>query len=138
MNPLYTATSTATGGRAGRVLSEDGVIDLALTMPKAMGGDGATGTNPEQLFASGYAACFGSAVGVVARTQKLTLGPVRITAAVTIGRDETGYGLAVELTGHFPELSPERAQAVMEAAHQVCPYSKATRGNVAVTLSVAG
>ena len=91
----------------------------------------------EQLFAAGYSACFGGAVGLVGRTQKINLGAHDITAKVSIGKDDTGFGLAVELVGHFPELAREQAEAVMKAAHEVCPYSKATRGNIVVTLSVA-
>lgn len=138
MNPLYTATATARGGREGRVATDDGVIDLAVAMPKALGGSGNPGTNPEQLFAAGYAACFGSALGLVARMQRVQMGTVEITANVTIGKDEGGFGLAVELVGHFPDLPAERAEALMEAAHKVCPYSRATRGNLDVTLTVAG
>lgn len=136
MTPLYTATASALGGRAGRVKSDDGTIDLAVTMPKGLGGDGAPGTNPEQLFASGYAACFGSALGLVARQKKIVTGPVRITAKVTIGKTDAGFGLAVELRGDLPEVTREQAEELMAAAHQVCPYSNATRGNIEVTLSV--
>lgn len=134
--PLYTAHATATGGRAGRVKSDDGTLDLAVTMPKGLGGDGAPGTNPEQLFAAGYSACFGSALGLVARMQKIQTGPVQITAHVSIGKAGMGYGLQVELEGHLPEVSKEQAMALMQAAHQVCPYSNATRGNIEVKLSV--
>src|SRR5207244_5802257 len=95
-------------------------------------------TNPEQLFAAGYAACFGGAIGLVGRMQKLTLGAHDITAQVSIGKDDAGgYQLAVELRGNFPELPREQAEALMKAAHEVCPYSKATRGNIDVTLTVA-
>ncbi|HND31751.1 MAG TPA: organic hydroperoxide resistance protein [Myxococcota bacterium] len=138
MNPLYTAAATATGGRSGRVLSADGVLDLPLTMPKGLGGSGEAGANPEQLFAAGYAACFGSALGMIARMQKVNLGSIQITARVTIGKDDTGFGLAVELVGHMPDLERAQAEALMAAAHQVCPYSRATRGNIPVTLTVAG
>ena len=138
MNPLYTATASARGGREGHVKTDDGVIDLDVAMPKALGGSGNPGTNPEQLFAAGYAACFGSALGLVARMQRVQIGAVEITANVTIGKDEGGFGLAVEIVGHFPELPAERAEALMEAAHKVCPYSRATRGNLDVTLTVAG
>ncbi|MDP2311110.1 MAG: organic hydroperoxide resistance protein [Pseudomonadota bacterium] len=137
MNPLYTATASAKGGREGHVKTDDSVIDLDIAMPKALGGSGNPGTNPEQLFAAGYAACFGSALGLVARMQRVQVGVVEITAHVTIGKDEGGFGLAVELVGHFPDLAPERAEALMEAAHKVCPYSRATRGNLDVTLTVA-
>jgi len=136
MEALYTAVAVATGGREGRVKSDDGVIDLGLVMPKGLGGPGVGGTNPEQLFASGYAACFGSAVGFVARAQKLKTGPVQITAHVSIGKVGEGFGLAVELRGHFSELSREQAEALMETAHKVCPYSNATRGNIEVRLTV--
>ena len=139
ITPLYTAHATSKGGRNGSVKSDDGVIDLAITMPKGLGGDGARGTNPEQLFASGYSACFGSALGLVARMQGVNPGPFTITADVSIGKDPAGpgYKLAVGLVGTFPELEKSRAEALMTAAHQVCPYSNATRGNVEVTLSVA-
>ncbi len=139
ITPLYTAHATSKGGRNGSVKSDDGVIDLAITMPKGLGGDGARGTNPEQLFASGYSACFGSALGLVARMQGVNPGPFTITADVSIGKDPAGpgYKLAVGLVGTFPELEKSKAEALMTAAHQVCPYSNATRGNVEVTLSVA-
>ena len=138
MTPLYTSSVNAIGGRAGHVKSNDGTIDLPLSMPKGLGGPETPGTtNPEQLFAAGYAACFGGAVGVVGGTQRLNLGAHDITALATIGSDPAGgFGLAVELRGHFPELAREQAEAVMAAAHQVCPYSKATRGNIDVTLTV--
>lgn len=134
---LYTAHATATGGREGRVKTEDGKIDMALAMPPGLGGKG-DGTNPEQLFASGYAACFGSAVGFVARQKKLTPESVIIEASVDIGAIASGgFGLAVKLRAHLPGLSREDAQALVEAAHQVCPYSNATRGNIAVSIEVA-
>jgi lipoyl-dependent peroxiredoxin len=136
MNPLYTAHATAIGGRNGSVKSDDATIDLPVTMPKGLGGAGEPGTNPEQLFAAGYAACFGSALALVARMQKVTTGPVHITAHVSIGKAGEGFGLAVELEGHMPDLAHEQAEALMQAAHQVCPYSNATRGNIEVTLSV--
>ena len=137
IQPLYTAHATSRGGRGGNVKSDDGLIDLNLTVPKSMGGDGKTGSNPEQLFAAGYSACFAGAVGVVARTQNIAVGGFTISADVTIGKDETGFGIAAKLIGSFPELSKEQAQKVMEAAHQVCPYSNATRGNIDVQLAVA-
>jgi lipoyl-dependent peroxiredoxin len=137
-NPiLYTATASATGGRDGRVRSDDGGLDLPVTMPKGLGGSGAAGTNPEQLFAAGYAACFGSALALVARTKKIQTGPVTITAKVSIGPVGAGFGLAVELVASLPDVPRETAQALVEAAHQVCPYSNATRGNIDVALSVA-
>ena len=134
---LYTASATATSGRDGRVKSDDGTLDLAVVPPKALGGSGAPGTNPEQLFAAGYAACFGSALGVAARQQKITTGPVSITANVTIGPAAGGYGLAVELVASIPELPREQGQALVHAAHQICPYSNATRGNIVVDVRLA-
>ena len=134
---LYTASASATGGRDGRVRTDDGSFELGLTMPKGLGGSGAAGTNPEQLFAAGYAACFGSALALVARQKKIQTGPVTIDAKVSIGPVGQGFGLAVELTARLPEVSADVAQQLVEAAHQVCPYSNATRGNIDVTLSVA-
>jgi Ohr subfamily peroxiredoxin len=138
MKVLYTATATATSGREGKVFSDDKAIDLPLAMPKGLGGPGTPGaTNPEQLFAAGYSACFGSALKLVAGRQKVDASKTTITAKVSIGPDATSFGLAVELTGSDPAMPREQLQALMEAAHQVCPYSKATRGNIEVTLSVA-
>jgi Ohr subfamily peroxiredoxin len=134
---LYTATATATGGRDGKVTSDDGTLQLTVVPPKALGGSGAPGTNPEQLFAAGYSACFGSAVAHVARLQKLKTGPVSITASVTIGNVGPGFGLAVELVAAIPELPREQAEALVRTAHQVCPYSNATRGNIAVDVKLA-
>jgi len=132
---LYTATATATGGRDGRAKSDDGVLDLALVPPKSLGGSGA-GTNPEQLFAAGYAACFGSAIAAVARIQKITTGPISVTTKVTLGSIGQGYGLAVELEASLPQMPREQAEALVHAAHQVCPYSNATRGNIAVDVKL--
>jgi len=134
---LYTATATATGARDGKVASDDGALDLTVVPPKELGGSGAGGTNPEQLFAAGYSACFGSALAHVARAQKITTGPVAITAKVTLGTVGQAFSLAVDLSAHIPELPREQAQALIEAAHQVCPYSNATRGNIEVTLTLA-
>ena len=106
-------------------------------MPKALGGNGAAGANPEQLFAAGYSACFGSAVSHVARVQKIQTGPVNITANVTIGPVSGVFGLAVELVAELPELPREQAEALVRAAHEVCPYSNATRGNIVVDVRVA-
>lgn len=135
---LYTAVATAKGGRDGRVASEDGVLDLAVGIPKSMGGNGA-GTNPEQLFASGYAACFGSALGFVARAKKVNSGPISVRAEVGIGPKAggLGYSLAVKLVVSIPELERETGLALVHAAHAVCPYSNATRGNIPVTLELA-
>ncbi len=139
MDALYTASATTTGGRNGRVESSDRVLGLALTMPKEMGDPGGDATNPEQLFAAGYSACFENALRRVARRQKKRVGDdASVTANVGIGRDRNGFGLEVELVGHLPDLPREEAEELMRDAHEVCPYSKATRGNIDVTLSVAG
>ncbi len=134
---LYTAVATSTGGRDGRAKSDDGMLDVAIVPPKALGGSGA-GTNPEQMFAAGYAACFGSAIGAVARIQKIQTGPVSVTTKVTLGTVGEGYGLAVELEVSLPELARDQAEALVAAAHKVCPYSNATRGNIAVDVKLAG
>jgi lipoyl-dependent peroxiredoxin len=134
---MYTATATATAGREGRVISDDGHLDVALVPPASMGGSGAPGTNPEQLFAGGYAACFGSALMHVARLRKIATGPVSITAHVAIGPTGAGFGLAVELVATLPEVPRDVAEALLHAAHEVCPYSNATRGNIVVDLRLA-
>lgn len=137
MEALYTAHCSATQGRAGHVKSDDGVIDLPLALPKSLGGPGGAKSNPEQLFAAGYAACFGSAAQMVAQQKKLDVSGSRIDAKVHIGKHEVSFKLAVELSGHFPKLDHAQSKELMHAAHEVCPYSKATRNNVEVTLSVA-
>jgi Ohr subfamily peroxiredoxin len=135
---LYRAEATATGGREGRAVSSDGVLDLALSIPKDLGGPGGAGTNPEQLFAAGYAACFLGAVKLVGRQRKIALSDdVTVTAGVGIGPVATGYGLAVELKVALPGVEPALAQDILAGAHERCPYSNATRGNIAVTLSLA-
>jgi lipoyl-dependent peroxiredoxin len=138
MKPLYSTSATARGGRTGRVETTDGRFAYSLSMPKELGGPGGEGTNPEQLFAAGYAACFESALRLVARMQKIAVDDAAITADVSLNKTETGgFALAVALTGHLPGLSPEAARALMQAAHAVCPYSAATRGNIEVALLVA-
>ena len=134
---FYTAIASATSGREGRVQSDDGALDLGLSMPTGLGGPGGAGTNPEQLFAGGYAACFGSAMGHVARTKKLETGPLTVTARVSIGPKGEAFGLQVELVASVPGLPRAEAEALMRAAHEVCPYSAATRGNIVVDLSLA-
>lgn len=137
MKPLYTAVATAKGGREGHVRSSDGVIDQALAMPKSLGGPGGEVTNPEQLFAAGYAACFESAMRLVARQKKQAITNASVTAHVTIGSTETGgFQLAVELHASLPDVPREEAEGLVHAAHQVCPYSLATRGNIDVKLVV--
>ncbi|MEU8664228.1 organic hydroperoxide resistance protein [Actinoplanes philippinensis] len=140
MSTLYTASATATGdGRNGHVRSSDGVLDLDLAVPKELGGAGGALTNPEQLFAAGYAACFHSALKRVASAQKITLTDTAITVDVGIGPlpSGTGFGLAVTIEAELPGLDEATAKAVLDAAHQVCPYSNATRGNIEVQLTLA-
>ena len=136
MDVLYTAVATARGGREGEVVSDDGVLDLELAMPTALGGPGGDKTNPEQLFAAGYSACFHSALKRVAGGEKLDVTGSSITANVGLGIEGQAFGLAVTLTGSFPTLTAEQGRELMDKAHQVCPYSNATRGNVDVTLEV--
>ncbi|MEU3183140.1 organic hydroperoxide resistance protein [Streptomyces sp. NPDC006923] len=134
---LYTAVATAENGRDGRVSSDDGKLDVVVNPPKEMGGSGA-GTNPEQLFAAGYSACFQGALGVVARQAKADISGSTVTARVSIGKTEAGgFGLEVELTANIPHVDDATAKELLEKAHQVCPYSNATRGNIKVELSVA-
>lgn len=137
MKVLYTAQATAHGGREGSVVSSDGLLRFDLSMPKTLGGSEKAGTtNPEQLFACGYSACFAGAVGYVARMKKITLQGVEVTARVHIGQGEAGLGLAAELDVRLPGLDRAQAEALVHEAHQVCPYSKATRNNVEVKLAV--
>jgi lipoyl-dependent peroxiredoxin len=134
---LYTAKSTATGGRDGRAISSDQALDVALTTPRELGGPGGNGTNPEQLFAAGYSACFLSALKFVAGKQKLALpADSSVTGTVGIGPIPTGFALKVQLEISVPNLPKDQVQKLVEAAHQVCPYSNATRGNVDVALVV--
>ena len=136
MKVLYTAEATATGGRSGQVKSDNGVLDLQVRPPKAMGGANDDYTNPEQLFAAGYAACFDSALNHIIRLEKLPTGTTSVTAKVSIGSIENGaFGLAVELVVNISEVSIEEAKRLTERAHQVCPYSNATRNNVEVKLT---
>jgi Ohr subfamily peroxiredoxin len=135
---LYTAHATSTGGREGTSKSSDGVLDLKLTTPKEMGGAGAVGTNPEQLFAAGYSACFIGAMKYVAMTQKVALpADTSINADVGIGPIPAGFGIQVALHVTIPGMDKAAAEKLVHAAHQVCPYSNATRGNIEVTLTVA-
>ncbi len=136
-NVLYTAHATSTGGRAGTSKSSDGVLDLRLTTPKELGGDGAVGTNPEQLFAAGYSACFIGAMKFVAGQKKIAIpADTSITADVGIGPIPTGFGIRVTLNISVPGVDKAVAQEVVDAAHIVCPYSNATRGNIDVTLNL--
>ena len=136
MKVLYTAVATATGGRDGQVKSDDGVLNVPVRAPKAMGGANDDYTNPEQLFAAGYAACFDSALNHVIRLEKINTGTTSVTAQVSIGSKENGaFGLAVELVVNISEVAIEEAQRLTERAHQVCPYSNATRNNIEVKLT---
>lgn len=138
MTPLYTATAVATGdGRNGHVQSSDAVLDLDVRVPQEMGGPGGA-TNPEQLFAAGYAACFHSALRLVAGKAGADLTDSEVVADVSIGaNDAGGFALAVQLEVSLPNVTPELARELADQAHQVCPYSNATRGNIEVVLAVA-
>jgi lipoyl-dependent peroxiredoxin len=134
---LYTAHATSTGGREGTAKSSDGVLDVKLTTPKELGGAGAVGTNPEQLFAAGYSACFIGAMKFVAMNQKIALpADTSIKADVGIGQIPAGFGIQVALTVTIPGMERDKAEKLVQAAHGVCPYSNATRGNIEVTLNV--
>ncbi|OGX82783.1 hypothetical protein BEN49_02445 [Hymenobacter coccineus] len=136
MQRLYTARAKATGGRDGRAVSSDNVIDLPLSTPKEMGGAGVAGsTNPEQLFAAGYAACFDGALNLVARLEKTPITGSTVAADVSFGKDGENYGIAVDLTVNIPGLGQGQAESLVAKAHQVCPYSRATRGNIDVNLT---
>ena len=139
MQTVYTASATATGdGRNGHVRSADGVLDLDLAVPKEMGGPGGHHTNPEQLFAAGYAACFHSALKTVAAREKVTLTDTAITVDVGIGpHGNGGFGLTVAIEAELAGLDEAATTDLLHKAHQVCPYSNAIRGNVDVTLNVA-
>jgi lipoyl-dependent peroxiredoxin len=133
---LYTAVASATGGREGHAASSDGVIDLDMRVPKEMGGPGG-GTNPEQLFAAGYSACFQSALGVAGRRKGIDTSNSTVTTRVTIGATGDGaYGLAAAIEVVIPGTDEAVAHELVDAAHQICPYSNATRGNIKVDLSV--
>lgn len=134
---VYQAHATATGGRDGTAKSSDGVLDVKLAVPKEMGGAGG-GVNPEQLFAAGYSACFIGAMKHVAGQEKITLpADVSIDATVGIGGIPQGFGIEVQLVIKVPGMDRAQAQALVDKAHQVCPYSNATRGNIEVTLTLA-
>jgi Ohr subfamily peroxiredoxin len=133
---LYTATATSTG-RDGRAVSSDGVLDVTLAVPKELGGDGA-GTNPEQMFAAGYAACFASSLQLVAKRKRIDVTGLSVTAEVGLDQADVGYALSAALRVTLPDhVSPELRQELVDRAHQVCPYSRATRGNIQVAITVA-
>ena len=134
---LYTAHATSTGGRVGTTASSDGALKATLTTPKELGGAGGTGTNPEQLFAAGYSACFIGAMKAVAAGQKIALpADVSIAADVGIGQIPAGFGIQVAMAITVPGMERAAAEALVAAAHKVCPYSNATRGNIDVALTV--
>ncbi|MFF9309779.1 organic hydroperoxide resistance protein [Streptomyces sp. NPDC014748] len=136
MDALYTAVATATHGRDGRAYASDGKLDVRLAPPVELGGDG-QGTNPEQLFAAGYAACFASALALVGRQAKVDVSDAAVTGEVGIGKQGEGFGLAVTLRVELPEtVDGEIGRKLVEQAHQVCPYSNATRGNIPVDLVI--
>lgn len=139
MQILYTAQATATGGRDGRAVSSDNQLDVKLNTPKQLGGAGGEGTNPEQLFAAGYSACFLSAMKFVAMHMKTALpADAAVTAEIGIGpNDKGGFGLAAELRVTLPGMEQAAAQALVAKAHEVCPYSNATRGNIDVKVVLA-
>lgn len=135
---LYTARATATGGRAGTAASDDGALSVSLSTPKGLGGAGGPGTNPEQLFAAGYSACFIGAMKAVAAGQKVALpAEVSITSDVGIGPIPGGFGIQVAMAISVPGMDRAAAEALVAAAHKVCPYSNATRGNIDVVIELA-
>ncbi|MCS1351048.1 organic hydroperoxide resistance protein [Mechercharimyces sp. CAU 1602] len=137
MEALYTATATAQGGRNGKVTSSDGILNLDVRMPKGLGGSGEEATNPEQLFAAGYSACFDSALNLVARQQKAKV-ETKVTTHVSIGKDtDGGFALSANMEVSITGVEQAEAEKLVEMAHQVCPYSKATRGNMDVTFDVS-
>ena len=133
---VYTAHAHTVGGRAGTARTDDGKLDVKLAYPPALGGDG-NGTNPEQLFAAGYGACFTGALGLVARGEGVKLGEHSVDVSVDLIKDAPSFKIGVTLTLNAPDVDRATAQDLLEKAHQVCPYSKATRGNVDVRLAVA-
>lgn len=135
MEALYTAIVTATGGRSGKVKSSDEVINMDLRPPKEMGGPGGNYTNPEQLFAAGYAACFAGAYGHVALAKNIRIRP-EVTANVTLNKVSDGFKLSVVMDIHTTGISPEQAKELAEGAHAFCPYSRATKGNIDVKLNI--
>jgi Ohr subfamily peroxiredoxin len=137
MKTLYTAEATATGGRNGHVKSSNEILDLQVRMPKALGGANDDFTNPEMLFAAGYAACFDSALNLVIKQGSISVGETTVNAKISIGQLENGsFGLSGELSVNVPGVSQQQAQEFVDKAHQVCPYSNATRGNIEIKLTV--
>lgn len=135
---LYTGTATSTGGREGTIASDDGRLSATLSTPKELGGDSGPGTNPEQMFAAGYSACFIGALKFVAGAEKVKLGKdIKVTGEVGIGPIPQGFTIKVKLTVDLGDIDKQTAQMLVDKAHQVCPYSNATRGNIEVELALA-
>ena len=137
MQVLYSAHASATGGRDGRARSDDGILDVQLTVPKELGGNGAAGTNPEQLFAAGYSACFLGAIKFVAGKAKVSVpADAKVSGTVGIGQIPAGFGITVALDVSLPGLDRTTAETLVAEAHKVCPYSNATRNNIDVNIRV--
>lgn len=137
MKTLYKTKVTTKGGRKGHTTSEDGVLDMKLTMPESMGGKGGKNSNPEQLFAAGYSSCFGSALEVVAKEQKVDLGDYSVAATVKLGKTEKdNLQLSVILDSYIPNVDVETGEKLVNQAHEICPYSRATRDNIDVSLNL--
>ncbi len=138
MKSLYKAKTTAIGGRTGRVTTKNGPIDLNLSVPESMGGEGGDGTNPEQLFGAAYAACFGSAIQSVAKSEKIEFDEeaLSVTAIIEFCKEEDGYFLKATLDCYIPGVDIKTGEDLVEKAHEVCPFSKATRDNITVTLNL--
>lgn len=137
MKTLMTTSATAKGGRNGHVKTDDGLLDFELSVPKSMGGDGGDNPNPEQFFAAGYSACYGSALQAVAQKNKVKLGDFSVTAEVSLGKDEDDqFLLSVVLDSYLPGVDKEMGETLINEAHEICPYSRATRDNIDVTLNL--
>lgn len=137
MKTLMTTSATAKGGRNGHVKTDDGLLDFDLSVPKSMGGDGGDNPNPEQFFAAGYSACYGSALQAVAQKNKVKLGDFSVTAEVSLGKDEDdNFLLSVVLDSYIPGVDKEMGETLINQAHEICPYSRATRDNIDVTLNL--
>ena len=137
MKTFYTAKATAEGGRSGSVKTDDGKIDMNLSVPESMGGDGGAGSNPEQFFASAYSACYGSALQSIAEKKGIDMGDFSVKASVSIGKTEKdNFQLAVILDSYIPGVDVETGEDLVNKAHEVCPFSRATRDNITVTLNL--
>ncbi len=137
MKTLYSAKVTTEGGRKGRTISDDGILDLQLSMPKSLGGEGGDYTNPEQLFAAGYSACFGSALEMIAKSSNVDLGDYSVTVTIDLGQNEDKeLDLSAVLDIYIPDIDVETGEDLINEAHEVCPYSRATRDNIDVTLNL--